>query len=39
MVFASNKEKIESYIFKYMMLQQNKSDFILCVNKEVEAPK
>ena len=28
MVFAENQEQIESYVFKDMMLQLDKSDFI-----------
>ena len=37
MVFAENQEKNDSQTFKYLLLQQHKSDFILSMTKEVEA--
>ena len=39
MVFAENQERNESYIFKDMLLQPYKSDFIIDTIKEVEAHK
>ena len=36
MVFIENKEQHESYTFKEILLQPNKSDFILATIMEVE---
>ena len=37
MVFAENKEQNESYTFKDMLLQPEKSDLIIAMIKEVKA--
>ena len=39
MAFAANQEQNSSYIFKDMLLQPEKSDFILAVIKKVESHK
>ena len=39
MVFTANKEQIESYTFKDMLLQPNKSYFLLAMIKYIEAQK
>ena len=36
MVFAENQEQNQSYTFKDMLLQPDKSDFIIAIVKEVE---
>ena len=36
-IFEENQEKNESYTFKDMLLQPDKSNFILAIVKEVEA--
>ena len=39
MIFADNQEQNESYNFRYMLLQPEKSDFVLAMIKEVETHK
>ena len=38
MVIKKNHEQNKSYTFKYMLLQQKKSYFVLFMIKEVKAP-